>query len=147
MDKKIKFEITTPEKTVYSDEVDQVTIPTKQGEITILPDHIPLVAALLPGELRVVKDKEEKVMAVSGGFVEVAANKIVILADSAEHAEEIDVKRAEEAKARAEKLLSEKRFDAEEFALLSAKIEKELARLKVARKKKYRDLPPTTLSK
>ncbi|MFA5076402.1 MAG: F0F1 ATP synthase subunit epsilon [Patescibacteria group bacterium] len=139
---KIQFKITTPEKTVYDQLIDQVSIPTKMGEITVLPNHIPLVAALLPGELRIIRDKEETVMAVSGGFVEVLPNQVTILADTAERAEEIDVERAQEAHQRAQKLLTEKRADAESFAALSAKIEKELARLRVARKKKYRNLPP-----
>lgn len=139
--KKIKFEITTPERTVYSEEIDQVTIPTKEGEITVLPGHIPLVVSLVPGELRMVKDKEEIPLAVSGGFIEVLPYKVTVLADSAEHIEEIDEERAKEARERAQKLLEEKRFDAEEFAVLTAKIEKEMARMKVARKKKYRKLP------
>lgn len=139
--KKIKFEITTPEKKVFSAEVDQATIPTKQGEITVLPDHIPLVSALVPGELRLIVNGEEVLMAVAGGFIEVLPNKIVILADAAERAEDIDEKQAEEAHRRATELLAEKRLDAEEFASLSAQMERELARLKVARKRKYRDLP------
>jgi len=139
--RKIKFEITTPERKVYSEDVDQVTIPTKEGEITVLPGHIPLVAALVPGELVVLKDKDSISMAVAGGFIEVLANKVTVLADNAERAEEIDEQRAEEARQRAKKLLEEKRFDAEEFTVLSAKMERELARLKVARKKKYRKLP------
>ena len=139
--KKIKFEITTPERNVYSEDVDQVTIPTKEGEITVLPGHIPLVASLVAGELIVVKDKEEISMAVAGGFIEVLSNKITVLADSAEYAEEIDETKAEEARKRATEMLAEKRFDAEEFAALSAQIERELARIKVARKKKYRKLP------
>ncbi|MFA6533625.1 MAG: ATP synthase F1 subunit epsilon [Patescibacteria group bacterium] len=138
---KIKFIITTPERTVYDAEVDQISIPTKMGEITVLPHHLPLVSALLPGELKIVSDGKETSIAVSGGFVEVGPEKVTILADSAEHAEEIDEARAEAGRERAKKLLAEKRFDTEEFVGLSAKIEKELARLKVVRKKKYRDLP------
>ncbi|MFA5188849.1 MAG: ATP synthase F1 subunit epsilon [Patescibacteria group bacterium] len=141
MEKKIKIEITTPERNVFSAEANQVSIPTQMGEITILPEHIPLVAVLVPGELRIIKDKEEILMAVSGGFIEVLPNKITILADSAEHAEEIDEKRAEEARVRALELQKEKSFDDQEFAALSAKIEKELARLKVVRKRKYKKLP------
>jgi len=142
MEKKIKIEITTPERKVFSEDADQVSIPTQMGEITVLPEHIPLVAVLVPGELRILKDKEEILMAVSGGFIEVLSNKVTILADSAEHAEEIDEKQAEEARARALELQKEKNFDDVEFAALSTKIEKELARLKVVRKKKYRNLPP-----
>lgn len=143
-DRKIKFEITTPEKKVHSDEVSQITIPTIEGEITVLPGHIPLVAALKAGELRVLKNQEETAIAVSDGFVEVSPNKVVVLADSAERAEEIDEKRAEEARQKAQKLLTEKKFDSAEFAYLSAKIEKELARLRVVKKKKYRNLPHGT---
>lgn len=146
MSRLIKFEITTPEKKIYSEEVEQITIPTQSGEITVLPGHIPLVAALKAGELRVVKNKEEIIMAVSGGFIEVTPEKVVVLADSAEHAAEIDEKRAEEAKAKAAKLMTEKRFDAEEFALLSAKIEKEMARLHVAKKRKHRYTPGSTIT-
>ncbi|MCX6743848.1 MAG: ATP synthase F1 subunit epsilon, partial [Candidatus Parcubacteria bacterium] len=134
--------ITTPERKVFLEEAQQISIPTQMGEITVLPEHIPLVAVLVPGELRILKDKEEILMAVSGGFIEVLPNKVTILVDSAEHAEEIDEKRAEEARQRALGLQKEKRFDDQEFASLSAKIEKELARLKVVRKKKYRNLPP-----
>lgn len=146
MARTIKFEITTPEKKVYSEDVEQITIPTLEGEITVLPGHIPLVAALRAGELKVIKNKEEIPMAVSGGFIEITPEKVVVLADSAEHAEEIDEKRAEEAKARAAKLMTEKKFDAEEFAVLSAKIEKELARLHVAKKRKHRYTPGSTIT-
>ena len=141
-EKKIKIEITTPERKVFSEEADQISIPTQMGEITVLPEHITLVAVLVPGELRILKDNEEILMAVAGGFIEVLPNKVTILADSAEHAEEIDEKRAEEARQRALELQKEKRFDDQEFAALSVQIEKELARLKVVRKKKYRNLPP-----
>ncbi|MBI5621834.1 ATP synthase F1 subunit epsilon [Candidatus Falkowbacteria bacterium] len=138
--KTIKFTITTPERTVYSEDVEQVTIPTKMGEITVLPGHIPLAAGLVAGELRALKSGQEMSMAVSGGFVEVLPEAVTILADSAEHAHEIDEAKAEEARARAVALLSVKHVDAEEFAVLSAQMERELARLKVARKKKYRDV-------
>ncbi len=143
MSKKIKIEITTPEREVFSDEADQITIPTQAGEITVLPEHIALVSVLNPGEIKIIKDKQEILMAVSGGFIEVLPNKVTILADSAEHAEEIDEKRAEEARQRALDLQKEKKFDDVEFAALSVKIEKELARLKVVRKR-HKNLPPTS---
>lgn len=136
---KIKFKIATPEKIVYEDEIDQITLPTKMGEITILPNHIPLVSSLMPGEIFIKKGKEEIVMAVSGGFLELNNNQLVILADTAERAEEIDEQRAEEAKKRAQDLLEKKQAAEEiDFTALAAKMEKELARLKVARK--YRHL-------
>lgn len=132
---KIKFKIVTPEKTVYEDSIDQVTLPTQEGEITVLPNHIPLISVLAPGELVVKVSGEEIAMAVSGGIVEVRKNELVILADTAERAEEIDVKRAEEAKARAEKLKDEKiRSDETDYATAAAILEKNLARIRVARK-------------
>lgn len=140
---KLKFEITTPEKIVYSAEVDEVVLPTPQGEIGILPNHIPLVSLLTPGEIRIKKDGEAVFMAVSGGFIEVRPDKVVALADTAEHAEEIDEQRAEEARKRAEQLSKEQRRDNVDYMALAAKMEKELTRLKVARrKKKYRRTRP-----
>lgn len=141
MSKKIKFEIVTPERTVLKSDIDQITLPTKSGQITVLPNHVPLVSMLSPGEIVIKKEGEEISMATSGGFVEVMVNKVVILADTAERAEEIDEKRAEEARRRAENLLAEKKGDKREFASLSAIMEKELARIKVARRyKKYKNI-------
>ncbi len=139
-DKYIQFEIVTPERTVLKEKVSQVTVPTKEGEITVLPNHIPLVAVLVPGVIEVKTPKGDvEVMAVSGGFIEVLKDKVVILADTAERAEEIDIDRAEEARKRAEKLKeSETRYDREQFARISALIEKELARTRAV--KRYRRL-------
>lgn len=131
----IKFKIVTPEKTVYEDSIDQLTLPTRDGEITVLPNHIPLISVLAPGELVAKKADVEITMAVSGGMVEVQKNEITILADTAERAEEIDLARAEEARARAEKLKDEKiRLDETEYATAAAIFEKNLARIRVARK-------------
>lgn len=135
---KIHLKITTPERVVLAEHVDEVVLPTTMGEIGILPHHIPLVAVLAPGEIRVKKDKENLLLAVSGGFIEVQPNRVVVLADTAEHAEEIDEQRAEEARKRAEELRTSKRADATDFALVASKLEKELARLRVARKHRSR---------
>ena len=138
----LHFKIVTPEKLVYENDVVQITVPTKSGQITVLPNHIALVSVLSPGELMAIgPDSKTKPieMAVSGGFIEVANNQVTILADTAEHAEEIDETRAQQAHQRAKELLAESRNKADiDFTALSAKIEKELARLKVARKRKYR---------
>lgn len=132
---KLYFQIITPEKIVYEDEITQVTIPTKQGQITVLSHHIPLISILEPGELIIKKDGQEAPLFVSGGFVEVRkGNKIVILADSAEYAHEIDEERAEQARARALALQKEKFTDDVKFMEASASLERALARLKVARK-------------
>lgn len=138
----MKLRIVTPEKTTYqAEDVSQLTLPTQQGEITILPNHIPLVSVLKAGEMIVKKDNEEISMALSGGFVEIKENEIVVLADTAERADEIDEEKAEEARKRAEKLLEEaKDKETVDYVALAAKMEKELARLKVARKKKYKNV-------
>ena|SRR3989338_142361 len=137
--KKIRFQITTPERTVFQDEIESVSLPTAMGQITVLVNHIPLVASLEPGELIIRKDGQEINMAVAGGLVEVRDNNhVVVLADTAEHAAEIDEQRAEEARKRAEELLKEKMGDAKEYAAVAAKLQRELARLKVARKHRNR---------
>ncbi len=131
----IKFKIVTPERTVFEDEIDQITLPTAEGEITVLPEHIPLISMLVPGELVAKKGSEEIAMAVSGGMIEVQRNEITVLADTAERAEEIDLARAEEARKKAEKLKEENiRIQDTEYAATAALLERNLARIKVARK-------------
>lgn len=132
----IQFKIVTPEKTVFEDSIEQATLPVADGEVTILPNHRSYIAALKAGEICLKKDAEEIVMAVSGGFIEFNNNNLVILADTAERAEEIDLKRAEEAKERAEVAMKEKdKMDNIEYARVAAAIEKEMARLRVGRKR------------
>jgi len=136
MSKTIKFEIVTPERVVLQQEILQITVPTTSGEITVLPDHIPLISVLTPGVIEVKRaDNIIEIMAVSGGFIEVMGDKIVILADTAERAEELDEARIQEAQARAEKLKEEaQNVDDVQFAAVSAKMEKELARLRAVNK-------------
>jgi len=139
--KDLKLKIVTPEKILFEKIVSQISVSTVMGEITILPNHIPLVSQLAPGEIVVKINKdEEDLMAVSGGFVEVLPDQVVILADTAERAEDIDEARAEEARQKAEEILKTKVTDAASFAIFTAQIEKEIARLKVARKYKKRGL-------
>ena len=132
---KIKFKIVTPEKTVLEQEIDQVTLPIIEGEVTILPNHRSYIGALKAGEIMVKVDGTETHLAVSGGFVEFNDNKLVVLADTAERSEEIDVARAEEAIKRAQELRQQKSaLDDLQYAKVAAAIEKEAARLKVARR-------------
>lgn len=137
----MKFKIVTPEKTIYENEIFQVSIPTTSGEITVLPHHIPLVSVLAAGELK-IKDKQgENHIAVSGGFLEVKGNnEIIILADHAERAEEIDLQKAEEARMRAEEQMKNiKNVQDVDFAKLQAVIDREVNKMRVA--KKYRNIP------
>lgn len=139
MSLRIKFKIVTPERTVFESEINQATLPVADGEVTILPNHRSYIAALKAGEIILKKDGEEIVMATSGGFIEFNQNNLVVLADTAERAEEIDMKRAEEAKARAEEAMKQRiSMDDAEFARVAAAIEKEMARLKVAKKHRTR---------
>ena len=130
--KTIKFEVVTPERIVLKKQIFQVTVPTEDGEITILPDHIPLMSILKPGVIEIkLEDGELELISVSGGFVEVMRDKIVILADTAERADELDEARIEEARARAEARKKElKNVDEVQFANIAVQLEKEMARLK-----------------
>ena len=130
------FKIASPERVVFEEEVFSVSLPTEIGEITILPHHIPLIINVVAGEIVARNNSQIFSLAVSGGFLEITPNEVTLLADTAERAEEIDEARAEEARKRAQQLLTEKNKDAVEYATLAAKIQKELARLRVARKRK-----------
>ena len=134
----IKLDIVTAERVVYSDEVDVVVAPGIEGQLGILPHHAPLMTMLQPGELRVRKGGEELSLAISGGFLEVRPDRIIILADAAERAEEIDVARAEEAKRRAEERLHERRVPGVDEAQTEAALRRALARLKVAEMRRKR---------
>ena len=133
----IRLDIVTAERLIYSEEINILVAPGIDGELGILPRHAPLLTALKPGEIRIVKDGEESYMAVSGGFMEVLGNKITILADTAERVEEIDIQRAEEALKRAEERVVSRTSDMDlERALAS--IRRSQVRLKVARQRRRR---------
>ena len=107
----IRLEIVTVEKEVYSEEVNILVAPGIDGELTILPNHAPLLTQLNAGEIRILKEDEESFISVSGGFLEVLGNKITILADTAERSEEIDVERAEQAVTRAKQRIESSTSD------------------------------------
>jgi F-type H+-transporting ATPase subunit epsilon len=104
----LTLEIVTPEARVYSDSVDSVVIPTVEGEIGVLPGHIPLLTQVDRGELRVTKGGKVSSLAVAGGFAQIAANKVSVLAESAIEVEKIDANVVEEAMKRAEEALKAK---------------------------------------
>lgn len=106
-DKTIKFEVVTPERVILSADVESLVVPAALGYLGVLPNHAPLVTGLDIGVIKFKQDGKTKKMAISGGFMEVINNKAVVLADTAELGEKIDLHRAEEAKERARKLLSE----------------------------------------
>ncbi|CAH1193374.1 ATP synthase epsilon chain [Paenibacillus plantiphilus] len=103
------LEIVTPERKVYAEQVSMVIVKGVEGELGILPNHIPLVTPLKIAPVTIKKDRKEQVIAVNGGFIEVRKDKVVILAESAELPADIDIERAQAAKQRAEQRLSGKR--------------------------------------
>jgi F-type H+-transporting ATPase subunit epsilon len=138
----LRLEIVTGERLVFSDEVDMVIAPGVEGQLGILPKHAPLLTALSIGELRVKKGQEELSFAIGGGFMEVYKDKVIVLADTAERAEEIDIARAEEARRRALESLKERgRLSREEFAQAEARLRKAVTRIKVAQRYRRLQLP------
>lgn len=101
-DKTIRLEVVTPERIVFNEEVDFISVPGAEGRIGILPEHAPLITGLKIGQLTIKEGKEEIILAISGGFAETKDSKVVILAETAERPEEIDADRATLAKERAE---------------------------------------------
>jgi F-type H+-transporting ATPase subunit epsilon len=135
-----KLEIVTPEKMVFSGEVNGITAWGVEGQLGILPHHAPLMTMLQPGDLLIRKDNGEEYLTISGGFLEVRPDKVIILADACERAEEIDVARAEEARRRAQEAMKAptSRVDA---AAAEAALRRSLVRLKVAEKRRRKREP------
>jgi len=133
----IKLDIVTAERVVYSDDVDVLVVPGIEGQLGILPHHAPLVTMLQPGELRIKKEGTELCMAITGGFIEVRPERVIVLADAAEREEEIDVQRAEAAKRRAEERLRE-RPQGIDSAKVEAALRRALIRLEVAERRRKR---------
>lgn len=127
------LEIITPEKTVYKEEVSEVVVPTVNGEIAIFPNHINLLTQINPGELIIKKGSSTQLLAITGGFLEVNNNKISILADYAIKAQDIEIARSQEAKKRAEKIMSEKATD-NEIRVAQGELIKAILELKIATK-------------
>ena len=133
------LEIITPLKVIYKDEVSEVVVPTVEGEITILPNHINLLTQINPGEMIVKKGPNQQYLAITGGFLEVNSNKISILAEYAIKAQDIEVARAMEAKKRAENVMKEKKTD-NEIKIAQTEMIRAILELKVATRHKKRPI-------
>jgi F-type H+-transporting ATPase subunit epsilon len=139
----LSVQIVTPERVVFSEEnVDSITIPGSEGELTVLPSHAPLIAMLQPGALTLRRGGEETDIALSGGFFEVRENRVIILADTAERSDELDQARAEEARQRAQAALAT-REGGIDIALAMAALERATARLKVVERRRRRPNRPS----
>lgn len=134
---KIKLDIVTPEESVFSDEVDMLVAPGIEGQLGILPHHTPLMTILGIGELVMRNGKEEQFLAIGGGYLEVQPDRVIVLADAAERAEDIDVSRAEAARERAQRSMAEKPSGLD-AAQAEAALKRSLIRLKVATRRKHR---------
>lgn len=132
---KLRVEIITAERVVLREEVDMVVAPGIEGQLGILPHHAPLLTTLAVGELRLKKGDEEISLAITGGFLEVQPDRVVILADAAERAEEIDLARAEMAKKRAEERLVRRTAEVD-MARAEVALRHSLIRLKIAEKRR-----------
>ena len=131
------LKVVTPEKLLINEEVSQVNVSTKQGQLGILPHHINLMAKLEPGELIIKKGGKVDTLAVGDGFIQVSQNTLTVMTDLATYAADIDERAVEDAKKRAEQALEEKLSD-EEYAETLAILEKSLAQLRVKRRHRVR---------
>ncbi len=131
----IKFKLVNPERTVYEGIITQATLPTSSGEVTILPHHCSYITTLQAGEIRVKEEDKEILLVVSGGFIEFHGNELVVLANTAERAEEINLERAQKARAEAQALKNKTIVtDEAEYARVLSVLEKQSARIQVAKK-------------
>ena len=134
----IHIEVITPERKVYEDDVDMVIAPGTEGYLGILPHHAPLLTGLGPGEFRVRKGGTEEVLAVFGGFMDVRGDRVIVLTDSAERPEEIDLQAAQQARERAQQALAAGTLSAADEARARASLQRELMRIRVGERRRRR---------
>jgi F-type H+-transporting ATPase subunit epsilon len=132
----IQLEIVTPERLAYSDTVDAVVVPGSEGELGILPHHAPLVSTLGVGELRIRKGGQEESFAIVGGFLQVRPDKVVVMAETADLAGEIDLQKAEEARREAERALETGYVEGADLAAARAALQQALLRIRVAERRR-----------
>ena len=135
------LEIVTPERLAFEGEVDSVNCPGIEGELGILPHHAPLVSTLGVGELVIRRGGEEEFFAIAGGFLQVRPDKVVVMAETADMASEIDVQKAEEARREAERALAEGSGEPADLARARAALQRALLRIQVAERRRHREGP------
>ena len=136
----LQLEIVTPERLAYSDEVDSVQLPGIEGELGVLPHHAPLISTLGVGELRIRKGGAEESFAIVGGFLQVLPTKVVVLAETADMASEIDLEKAQEARREAERALEAGYHEGADLAAARAALQGALLRIRVA-ERRHREGP------
>jgi F-type H+-transporting ATPase subunit epsilon len=136
----IQLEIVTPERLAYSDMVDSVQLPGSEGELGVLPHHAPLVSTLGVGELRIRKGGVEESFAIVGGFLQVRPDRVVVMAETADLASDIDLEKAQEARREAEKALETGYQEGADLAMARAALQQALLRIRVA-ERRHREGP------
>ena len=136
----ILLEIVTPERLAYSDEVDSVTLPGAEGELGVLPHHAPLLSTLGAGELTLRKGGSEETFAIVGGFLQVLPDKVVVMAETADMASEIDLEKAQEARKQAEAALESGYHEGADLSAARAALQTALLRIRVA-ERRHREGP------
>ena len=137
----LHLEIVTPERLAYSDTVDSVVLPGSEGELGVLPNHAPLVSILGVGELRIRKGGAEESFAIVGGFLQVRPDKVVVMAETADLASEIDLEKAQQAKREAERAIEgAAHVDAVDLSAARAALQHALLRIRVA-ERRHREGP------
>ena len=130
------LEIVTPERQVFSEQVDSVVCPGIEGELGVLPHHAPLLTTLGVGELRIRRGGEEEFFAIAGGFLQVRPDRVVVMAETADMASEIDLEKALEARREAEQALSEGFEEPADLARARASLQRALLRIRVAERRR-----------
>ena len=136
----LQLEIVTPERLAYSDTVDAVVLPGSEGEMGVLPHHAPLLATLGVGELRIRKGGTEEAFAIVGGFVQVRPDKVVVMAETADMASEIDLEKAQEARREAERALESGFHEGADLSMARAQLQQALLRIRLA-ERRHREGP------
>ena len=136
----LQLEIVTPEKLAYQDEVDAVVLPGSEGELGVLPHHAPLVSTLGAGELRLRKGGQEESFAIVGGFLQVLPDKVVVMAETADMASDIDLEKAQEARRQAEQALESGFVEGADLSAARAALQAALIRIRVA-ERRHREGP------
>ena len=132
----LRLEIVTPERQAYDDEVDSVVCPGIEGELGILPHHAPLLTTLGVGELRIRKGDQDEYFAIAGGFLQVRPDRVVVMAETADMASEIDLASVEEARREAERALAEGFEEPADLARARAALQRALLRIRVAERRR-----------
>ncbi len=136
----IRLEIVTPERLVYADEVDAVTLPGIEGELGVLPHHAPLITTLGLGELRIRKGATEEHVAIVGGFLQVRPDRVVVMAETADMSAEIDLELAQAARREAERAIETGYHEAADLAAARASLQQALLRIRVG-ERRHREGP------